>query len=74
MEVTQSELVETSSAGQLRSNWETVDGLEETADHVFVFLNTGQAYVIPRRSVVEGNLDEFLQTLREHFEGGTSSD
>jgi hypothetical protein len=40
-----------------------------TESHVFVFVTTVSAYVIPKNAVSSGALDSFVARLRERIEG-----
>jgi hypothetical protein len=49
--------------------WPAVGEVVEVGDHVFIYFATGDpggkdAFVIPRKKIVEGNLDVFLAELR----------
>jgi len=68
LEVTPDALIETSPGGQMRSNWEIVDGLEVTKDYAFIFLKTGLAYVVPRASILEGSLDNLVEAVRQRID------
>jgi hypothetical protein len=46
--------------------WPGVQAIVENGDHIFVMLNDVQGYVVPKRRVTSGGVDEFVRKLREY--------
>lgn len=49
------------------TQWNGVAGIAETSSHVFVMLAPEQGYVIPRKRIVSGDLDRFVEAVRAHM-------
>jgi hypothetical protein len=52
------------SASQSRMSCAAVQRVADTLDHVFVYLGPEQALIVPRRRVSRGDVDIFVQELR----------
>lgn len=63
------ELREENEGGSRSVRYEALEGVAETESHVFVFVTTVSAYVIPKNAVSSGALDSFVARLRERIEG-----
>ena len=46
-------------------SWKSVDRIESTEDHTFIFTDELTAYIIPRHSILNGKYDEFVNKLME---------
>jgi hypothetical protein len=57
-------IVETTNVGKQESYWATIEKIEETDEHLFIYTGSMTAHVIPK-SRVEGDLDLFTKILRE---------
>ncbi len=47
--------------------WQSVDRIESTEDHTFVFTGELTAHIIPRHSILDGQYDAFVKKLMEIF-------
>ena len=53
-----------SSTSRSRMSFAAVQRVADTPDHVFVYLGPEQAFIVPRRRVSRGDVDIFVQELR----------
>jgi hypothetical protein len=51
------------------TRWAAFSEVIETRKHVFISLGGGTALVIPRHSVLRGDLDAFLANVRQNLQG-----
>jgi hypothetical protein len=54
--------------GEATIKWSAVDRVVTTPNHAFIYLSAVSAIVVPRRSVVSGNLDVFLHEVRQYHD------
>ena len=59
---------EETEVGESRVNWEGIVKLISTDTHTYIYVGAGQAHVIPRASVMEGDYDAFVAQVEEWFE------
>ena len=52
-----------------RISWTGVRDVAETPKHVFVFLQTGSAFIVPRDRVTQGDLNAFVGVVRTSLAG-----
>jgi len=57
-----------SPTSQSRTAFRALQRIAETPEHVFVYLGPLQAHVIPRRRVIRGDVDKFVQELRRRVD------
>jgi hypothetical protein len=71
IEVTDAALRLTAPAGTSELRWETVAGVDETADYVFVRFNHGSLSApIPRRCLSDGEREAFVREVRARISRG----
>jgi hypothetical protein len=67
LELTPTGLASRTTAGESLFKYSSLLKIVREESHVYVFINSFNAYVIPRHLVIEGNLDEFLDVLESRM-------
>ena len=68
LELTDVGVMETSPVGQHSTRWAGIPRVGETATHVFIYIGSNMAHVIPRANVLHGNVDDFMKELKTKME------
>lgn len=63
LELTDTGITETSPVGQQHTAFTGICRVVSTPSHAFIFIGSNMAHVIPRRRMLEGNVDEFIARL-----------
>lgn len=48
--------------------WENIEHLELTDTHTFIFVKSVMVYAIPKHSIIDGDYETFIDTLKTKFE------
>lgn len=67
------ELGEESEGGSRTIRYEAIESVAETESHVFIYVTTVSAHVIPKNAVSAGTLGSFVTSLRERIERADGS-
>jgi hypothetical protein len=67
LEIREDGLLERNAAGERLSHWGEIENVYTTSDHTFFVTRTQVAYVLPRRSVLEGDYDQFIEAAQNHW-------
>ena len=67
LQVTDSWIIEKNNTGESKTNWASIDKIVSEENHTFIFLNSLNAYIIPKDSIIEGNYGEFVQCAVDMF-------
>jgi|APCry1669191860_1035381.scaffolds.fasta_scaffold00130_6 hypothetical protein len=62
------DLVEISGAGEFRISWKDVLRIEPGKNYAFIFVSVDSAIIIPRKSVIKGDLMTFYKEVETHIE------
>ncbi|QHZ53651.1 YcxB family protein [Paenibacillus larvae] len=66
LEVTEDGITEQNNGGETQVKWETVGDLVETDQHLFIYFNGLQAFIIPKQSFPdEESKRQFIETFRK---------
>jgi len=68
LELTDAGVTETSLVGQHSTTWAGILRVVETTSHVFVYIGSNMAHVIPRAKVLDGDMDAFINKLKAELE------
>ncbi len=68
LELTDTEIIERTSVNELKTMISFLERVETTSEYAFIYISSLQAHLIPRSSIIEGNLDNFLQELNRKIE------
>ena len=60
-------LVEISPFNQSKFLWSGIERVACTDTHAFIYISALVAHVVPRASIVSGNFDEFIKTLKTNL-------
>jgi YcxB-like protein len=71
LRVDPNELVEISAAGESRIAWKDVLRIEPAKNYAFIFVSIDSAIIIPRKSVIEGDLLAFYKEVESHIESAS---
>ena len=65
MALTEVGVEEISEHGESRSSWNSIERIDETANHIYIFISSMNAYLVPIRAF-EGRTqkDEFMEILK----------
>jgi hypothetical protein len=74
-------ILERNKAGEHLSHWEQINKIYSTESRTFFCTISGLGYILPKRSVIEGDYDEFVRVATEEWrkrraklcEGGSSA-
>ena len=69
LEITLGFLIERTDASEHRQLLSKLVRIVDSEEHVFIYISSFQAHVIPKRRIQQGNLDAFLQRLRNAMHG-----
>jgi hypothetical protein len=61
-------LIEVSDAGESRIAWKDVLRIEPAKNYAFIFVTVDSAIIIPRKSVIDGDLLAFYKEVETHIE------
>ena len=61
-------LISNSKTGSSTHFFAYLSELEETDEYVFIYLTNASVLIIPKKSIIEGNLDSFMLELRNKLE------
>jgi hypothetical protein len=64
----QNGLHSSSALGESRMNWSAIERMQSTPDYTFIYLSAVTAIVIPRKSVMRGDYEGFVQFVRREHE------
>lgn len=67
------ELIENSKRGENRTPWSAILRIEATKKYAFIFVTRDSALIIPRATVRNGNLHEFVKAADECIEKADAS-
>lgn len=67
LEVDASGLVERTEVNETRQSWQGVERIVETDEHVFIYVSSLMGHVIPKRSVVSGDVDGFIEKAKQFW-------
>ncbi len=62
------QLAEITPSGESRVEWADIIRIEATKKYAFVYLDIDQAIIIPRKTISNGDLKEFIEIADEHIE------
>ena len=65
IELTPEYLIEETESGTQKTKLSVIDKITKTEEHVFIFINSTSAHIIPKSNIVEGNLTEFTEALHK---------
>lgn len=68
LRATDKDLVEISQSGESQISWKQVLRVEAEKKYTFIFVTLDTALIIPRETVVKGNLHEFVKVVDERIE------
>ena len=68
LEQTDTELIERTSVNEMKTNIASLERIETSSEHAFIYISSIHAHVIPRLSVIEGDFDAFLHELNRKRE------
>jgi YcxB-like protein len=68
LELADGALVERTDCDSHASTLETVTKIVSSDSHTFIYIDSGAAYVIPKRSLPEGEYQEFVGAVRREWE------
>lgn len=60
-------LIERNAAGEHFSRWPEIEVIYSTTQHTFFVTKSRLAYILPRRSILEGDYDQFVKNARIHW-------
>jgi hypothetical protein len=60
-------IVESSKAGESKTNWSVVERVDETGKYIFIYVSSVNAYIVPTRAFADLNQKkEFVDMLKQH--------
>lgn len=68
LEIDDQGIVERTDVGEARHAWRAVERIEESDDHVFIYVSSMMAHVIPKRAVKTGDVQAFLSQAKEWWQ------
>ena len=73
-EVKESGLVEKTAVNETTQSWNGIERIEETENHVFFYISSVTAFILPKGAVAEGNADQFVVLARESWVNSRGTD
>jgi hypothetical protein len=64
LSIAPSSMTNSSDQGESRINWSAVERVEETHDHIFIYISALMALVIPRETASGADLSDFVGRVR----------
>jgi len=64
LEISKDGLLECNAAGQHLSRWREIQTIYSTAEHTLFITRTSTGYILPKKSVIEGNYEQFIESAR----------
>jgi hypothetical protein len=55
--------------GVSQVGWNKIEHIEETESHLYIFIDSAMAFVVPQQNISEGNYLEFIKTLKRYHKG-----
>ncbi|MDY6898800.1 MAG: YcxB family protein, partial [Cyanobacteriota bacterium] len=68
LELTNTEIIERTNFNEMKTNIASLERVETSSVHAFIYISSIHAHVIPRSSIIEGNFEAFLQELNRKIE------
>ncbi len=68
LEVTNTEIIDKADSAESKSKISRMERIESTPDYVFIYMGAVIAHIIPRNSILEGDVDAFLEEVKKRFE------
>ena len=62
------QLVEVSKDGESRIEWKDVLRIEAGKNYAFIFVSMDSAIIIPRKTVIQGDILEFFKETEQHID------
>jgi hypothetical protein len=66
-------LIDRTSAGEYRITWDGIDRIEADAGHLYIYLATNVAHVVPKAGITDGDYDDFTRSVQELWRQRTSA-
>lgn len=67
IEIDEHGLVEKTEFKETRQSWQGVERIVETQSHVFIYMSSMAAYVIPKESVAAGDPYQFVESAKQFW-------
>jgi Ca2+/Na+ antiporter len=61
-------LIEYSEVSEHKISWKGIERIARTNEHVFIYIGSVMAHVIPINGVTSGNIDEFVDLVQQHMQ------
>lgn len=68
LEMNDEVIIEKTDINERRDRWLGVQKVETDNDYAFIYVGALQAHVIPRKNIIEGNFDEFIEAARSYWQ------
>ncbi|AFY54773.1 hypothetical protein Riv7116_2252 [Rivularia sp. PCC 7116] len=68
LELTDTEIIEKTRVNETKTKISFLDKIVNLPDYALIYISSVEAYVIPRSSISEGNLEKFLEELNIKIE------
>lgn len=66
MTLSESGVEEVSDHGESRSSWRSIEKIDETADHIYIYISSINAYLVPIRAFEDkSQKDTFVERLKD---------
>lgn len=68
LEVNDEVIIEKTDVNERRDRWLGVQKIETDNNYAFIYIGALQAHIIPRKNIIEGNFDEFIEAARSYWQ------
>ncbi|WP_028582053.1 YcxB family protein [Desulfogranum japonicum] len=58
-------LLEKTAVNETKQNWNSIEKIVQDKENTYVFINSIQAHVFPKASVIEGNYESFVNEIKK---------
>ena len=56
-----------------KDRWRGVQKIDIDNDYAFIYVGAIQAHIIPRKNIIEGNFDQFLEKAKSYWQKAKSN-
>lgn len=68
LELINTDIIEKTNFNEMKNKISSLERIEITPEYAFIYINSFQAHVIPRSSILEGDFEDFIQELNRKRE------
>jgi len=73
VQISEEGIFEKTDVNERKDKWFGVQRIAVENDYAFIYVGANQAHIIPRKRIIEGNLDEFIETAKSYWQKGKSN-